>query len=71
MPICNTDVMNQELGLVLAVGTSAQNIHELCCHSLMTSLPPYSVIILLHVTCSYVILQCHPHIPAWLDNPPA
>lgn len=32
-------LMSQELGLVLAVGTSAWNIHELCCHSLMACLP--------------------------------
>lgn len=63
--------MNQEPGLALAGGTSAQNIHELDCHLLMALLSLYSLIILWHITCSKVILQCHPHIPAWAGNPPA
>lgn len=62
LPLCRSVIlMNQEPVLALAVGTSAQNIHELCGHSLMASLPLYSSIILPHVTSSTAIFLCHPH----------
>lgn len=61
-------LMNQEPSLAQAVGTSAQNIHELCCHLLMASLPLYGAIIPRHVTCSNMIFRSRPHSSAWTDT---
>lgn len=61
--------MNQEPSLAQAAGTSAQNIHEPCRHSLMASLPLYDAIIPPHVTCSNVIFRYRPHISTRDDTP--